>query len=218
MQCGFSDPFCNCILIKILKYKPELYLKNDQSRSLPDFDMFDDLHILFASFFPGRYGVLLASRRKEIEEEITTEDIDLLRVNICHHVIGMNPLSIGELTEKDIAKFSAKPSLEETEISEGEQQTVEPVTQAKAEAAEQSGQTDEEAENEESREQEVGLKESNETRLLFQSYLMDPTVSVGEILYRSGLEVVAFERFECGETAEEVNSQQDVALAAAASA
>lgn len=56
--------------------------------------------------------------------------------------------------------------------------------------------------------QKVGNKETDEpakvkdeeTCLIFQEFLMDPDVTVGELLEENGLEVVDFQRFECGES------------------
>ena len=39
-----------------------------------------------------------------------------------------------------------------------------------------------------------------ETCLIYQEYLPDDSVTVGEILSENGIEVIGFERFECGET------------------
>lgn len=184
---------------------------------------------IYIYFFKGKYGVLLASKKKNtvISEDVdTTEDVDntvdvdSLRMNICHHVIGMNPQSIGQLTEKDIAKFS-KTDSEESEITECVQNEVkneivqneQKAEQVQADQSTRSESTDtsEDPEADEPNIEALGLKESNETQLMYQSYLMDPTVTVGETLYKSGLEIVTYERFECGETAEEL---PDVAMAA----
>ena len=42
-------------------------------------------------------------------------------------------------------------------------------------------------------------KSEDESRLLFQEYLEDQTVLVGEVLVDNGLVITDFERFECGE-------------------
>lgn len=130
----------------------------------------------------------------------------------------MNPLSIGQLTEKDIAKFSDKCTEYEqnVNISEPEQQNAqaleEPILFVQSEQKTESElSSDEQTEGQEA--MDSGLKESNVTELLFQPYLMEPTVTVGETLFKSGIEVLSFERFECGETAEE---SQDIAVSASA--
>lgn len=40
----------------------------------------------------------------------------------------------------------------------------------------------------------------DEKCLIHQEYLLDPSATVGEILQENQLEVVDFQRFECGET------------------
>lgn len=134
----------------------------------------------------------------------------------------MNPSSIGELSEQDILNFTKKASPEEEETL---QQTPE-IQDIKPEKASENSVEGSKIKPEEASEtpvegsegaehvvegQEtlnVNLKDSDETRLLFQDFLLDSNASVGETLYKSGVEVVDFERFECGETqAEEVKQQ-----------
>lgn len=187
----------------------------------------------------GKYGVLLASKEKEVHpretiedlstEDIPTEDISTVRLNLCNHIVGMNPLSVGQLTEKDIAKFSERKieNSEDSECNENienvpHQQDAESVQSdnktAKIETTEEkilseNSEDSSDSQIEESETMGSELKESNETELVFQSFLMNPTVTVGETLYRSGIEILAFERFECGESSEE---SPDVALSASA--
>lgn len=169
-------------------------------------------------FHIGKYGVIVASKETKSDASDTAVDTTAVRLNLCHHIIGMNPLSIGQLTEKDIAKFSEKSTEFEQDVnnSESNQQNAqaveEPILFVQSEQKTDSELTsDEQTEGQEAMDSE--LKESNITELLFQSYLMDPSVTVGEMLFKSGIEVLAFERFECGETAE---VSQDVAVAASA--
>jgi translation elongation factor EF-Ts len=42
-------------------------------------------------------------------------------------------------------------------------------------------------------------KSDDETRLLFQEYLEDQTLLVGDVLVENGVLITDFERFECGE-------------------
>lgn len=89
----------------------------------------------------GRFGSLVTLKQTEPKEI----DIAEVGINLCQHVVGLNPLRIG--SEED------KP----------------------AENAEE------------------------ETCLVYQDYLLDESVMVKEMLAESGLEVVDFKRFECGE-------------------
>lgn len=103
----------------------------------------------------------------------------------------MNPTSIGQLTDKDIAKFNLQHTACDFEMkqkSDSEQKT--------------DAENTEEPETEDQETVDTKLKDSDESRLLFQPYLLDSNVTVGETLHKSGIEVLAFERFECGEVIE----------------
>lgn len=43
----------------------------------------------------------------------------------------------------------------------------------------------------------------DESCLIFQEYLLDPSVTVGELIAENNLEIVDFHRFECGEKTQE---------------
>ncbi|KAF8770575.1 elongation factor Ts, mitochondrial-like [Argiope bruennichi] len=136
----------------------------------------------------GKYGTLLVYKDNKTSEE----NVQNLGLNICQHIIGMNPASVGELTEKDIANFTRGEKPEEKEVeATARKQDVEdaekPVDESEQETEEQDTVTS-------------NLKDSEETRLLFQPFLLDPNTSVGETLFKNGLEIVDFERFECGES------------------
>lgn len=57
----------------------------------------------------------------------------------------------------------------------------------------------------------------DEQCLLFQEYLLEPSMSVSEVLAESQIEVVQFKRFECGEALATENLAEKVAVEAAAS-
>ncbi|KAL1379590.1 hypothetical protein pipiens_020278, partial [Culex pipiens pipiens] len=46
---------------------------------------------------------------------------------------------------------------------------------------------------------EPAADKDDETCLIYQEYLADPSYTVGEVLEANQLEVVDFQRFECGE-------------------
>jgi len=163
----------------------------------------------------GKYGVLLAAKEEETD---VPENTAALKQSICQHIIGMNPLTIGELTDKDIAKFLAKnnpvedsqnpesvESISGTENTQGEHDSKDAQVEQSVQSEDVSVDEDSKTEGQEVMESE--LKETNETQLLFQPYLMAPEATVGETLFKSGVKVLAFERFECGETAEESSKE-----------
>ncbi|GBN67198.1 Elongation factor Ts, mitochondrial [Araneus ventricosus] len=148
----------------------------------------------------GKYGTLLVYKDSKTSEE----NVENLGLNICQHIIGMNPSSIGELTEKDIANFTKKSNSEENEVeATAERQEVEKVEDAEKPVDEA------EQETEEQDTVSSNLKDTEETRLLFQPFLLDPNTSIGEAMFKNGLEIVDFERFECGESpAENAEAKQ----------
>ena len=48
-----------------------------------------------------------------------------------------------------------------------------------------------------------------ETEMLKQEYLLDPTMTVGDLVRQENLEIIDFARFECGESAVGETSQWD---------
>lgn len=86
----------------------------------------------------GKYGALVAVKGNE--------DKNILGTQLCQHIIGMNPLKVGD-NKKD------QPNID----------------------------TD------------------NETCLIYQEFLLDPSLSVQQVLLESKVEVLDFVRFEMGE-------------------
>lgn len=123
----------------------------------------------------GKYGTIVACKTKQ-----TGKDLKELGHNLCQHIIGMNPSTIGEFTEKDLPLIQEK-KFPKKDLSIEENSSVS---------------SDEEDENV------TKLKEINEARLMFQPFLLDPDVIVGETLYNAEMEVLQFERFECGDIEE----------------
>lgn len=89
----------------------------------------------------GKYGALVALESQN--------DIDVLGLQLCQHVIGMNPLKVGN------------------------------------------EERDEPAEN-----------MDDESLLIYQEFLLDPDMSVQQILQKEEAKIVDFVRFEVGETLE----------------
>ena len=91
----------------------------------------------------GKYGALITMQ--QTNSSSTDTPITNLARQLCQHVVGMNPKSIGS---PDDAPLRNK---------------------------------------------------DDETRMIFQEYLLDPEVTVGEVLQQNFVQVVDFARFECGE-------------------
>ncbi|XP_071488554.1 elongation factor Ts, mitochondrial-like [Diadema antillarum] len=96
---------------------------------------------------------------------------EVLGRRLSQHVVGMNPLRIGVYTPPD-----------------PEVQTKEEQTQPPSESSEETSPPPPAAET-----------ESDE--MLNQEYLLDPSLTVGELLQQENIQVLDFVRFECGESA-----------------
>ncbi|XP_035661540.1 elongation factor Ts, mitochondrial [Branchiostoma floridae] len=112
----------------------------------------------------GKYGALVAFRRKNTEFQ-NFNAAELGR-RLGQHVVGMSPLTVGEMPEV---------REEEGEKKDGDKQDEE----------ERSTDSDE-----------------DETQMLRQTFLLDPTMTVGEMTRQQGIELLDFVRFECGEVEE----------------
>ncbi|XP_078702161.1 elongation factor Ts, mitochondrial-like isoform X2 [Branchiostoma floridae x Branchiostoma belcheri] len=116
----------------------------------------------------GKYGALVAFRRRNTEFQ-NFNAAELGR-RLGQHVVGMNPLTVGEM-----------PEIRQEE-----------------EEKKKSGDGD-------NRDEEEGSStdsDENETQMLRQTFLLDPTMSVGELVRQQGIELLDFVRFECGEVEE----------------
>ncbi|GIY54306.1 elongation factor Ts, mitochondrial [Caerostris extrusa] len=138
----------------------------------------------------GKYGTLLVYKNNSNEESVKN-----VSLGVCQHIIGMNPSAIGELTENDIKSFN--------QVSNVEENNVEAV--AEKEIKENTGENPDESEEKTEGQDtlDTNLNDNEDTRLLFQPFLLDTNVTVGEIVYKDGLEIVDFERFECGQNSAE---------------
>lgn len=142
----------------------------------------------------GKFGALVAYKKLTSDEESKA-----VCSNICRHIIGMNPQSVG--SEDFYNLYNAgKISVEGdgTKITPSEQETIlsqenEPDVEDKTPKI-----TLDEDGNEIEEPFKADLKDSDETRLLFQSYLLDPNLHVYDYAWKQA-EVVDFERFECGD-------------------
>lgn len=66
----------------------------------------------------------------------------------------------------------------------------------------------------------IGIKDSdqpNESKddedcLIFQEYLLDPTITVDQLLNENNVNVIDFQRFECGEQAQTIAEKSNIAV------
>lgn len=119
----------------------------------------------------GKYGALVVFRK--LGETSPNFRAEVLGRRLSQHVVGMNPLRIGVYTPPDPEVVASKDS-----------QNPPPASQE---------QSDEESPPPETTETETD-------EMVNQEYLLDPSLTIGELLHQENVEVVDFARFECGES------------------
>lgn len=133
----------------------------------------------------GKYGALVTYRALG-ECMLSEEELEQLGRGLCQQVVGMRPSSVGLLEDflREQEEQAKRDAQLDKEAEEGEE---------KKEGEEEK----EEGEGEEivSKEEE----EKEEKRLLFQDYVLDPDIKVGTLVADNHIDVMDFERFECGE-------------------
>ncbi|UYV62587.1 TSFM [Cordylochernes scorpioides] len=122
----------------------------------------------------GQHGALLAYRNANPK----------LAEQICKHIVGLKPKSLGTWKEFEAYRNAPPPSMtEEEQVPRLEEEGVVPKDAL-----------EEEYQVERSR-----SFSEDEHRLLCQEFLMNPDMFVGDLLKQSGMEVVDFARITCGE-------------------
>ena len=128
----------------------------------------------------GRFGVIMAySKEKKVGIIPEGQTVTSMARQLCQHIIGMNPTSVGNLDDpstwpvrnKDINDVEYK-----SEKGEGvkEDEDWEHVGEAKGE-------------------------ESSRKELIHQAFLLDSDIVVRDLLLQSGMKIKSFIRFELGE-------------------
>ena len=128
----------------------------------------------------GRFGVIMAySKEKKVGIIPEGQTVASMARQLCQHIIGMNPTSVGNLDDpstwpvrnKDIKDVEYK-----SEKGEGvkEDEDWEHVGEAKGE-------------------------ESSRKELIHQAFLLDSDIVVRDLLLQSGMKIKSFIRFELGE-------------------
>ncbi|CAG0885705.1 unnamed protein product [Darwinula stevensoni] len=126
----------------------------------------------------GKFGALLAYSTNGN----SSEESHALARQVCQHIVGMNPTQIGSLEE---FRESGAPQKQD-EVKESEE-------------THKDGESGGKEESEHDEELQTSSIDDSEERLVFQKYLLDDTIQVGNVLLDNGLDVVNFMRFECGE-------------------
>ncbi|XP_030829767.1 elongation factor Ts, mitochondrial [Strongylocentrotus purpuratus] len=122
----------------------------------------------------GKYAALVVF--KKLGETTTNFRPEVLGRRLSQHVVGMNPLRIGVYSPPDPEDLKSQEMAQPPQSDQSE-----------------SDPSDEHA----------SVPSSTETEtdeMVNQEYLLDPSLTVGELLLQENVEVVDFARFECGES------------------
>lgn len=146
----------------------------------------------------GKYGALVAYQQKIGASQPVDQQILLnLCSKVCQHVVGMNPSSLGEFTGENLNTLRKKK--QDRDVAESDEETSQSVQEKVSAVDDDDSHTSDEEDNESHLDPARKNLEVNESRLLHQAFLFDPSKVIGEALAPLSLEVIDFERFECGE-------------------
>ncbi|VDP43388.1 unnamed protein product [Soboliphyme baturini] len=133
----------------------------------------------------GHYAAALAFRPNKGVS--STESYDVVGSQLCQHIIGMNPRSIGNVDRKPQAEHDNKAPV----VSP-------PLEDLKEERSERHEEDMEVQHEEDDILEQTQL--NNETELLHQSFLLNPDITVLDFLEAHQLSVVDYVRLELGDT------------------
>ncbi|XP_033728180.1 elongation factor Ts, mitochondrial-like [Pecten maximus] len=124
----------------------------------------------------GKYAVLLDVSQDGSEE---VGPLKTVAKQLCQHILGLKPNTVGDFeNDKPLADRDDQPA-EESDTSDDE-----------------SDDSDDESDSDE--EEKISKSKEEETRLVFQEFLFDPEIVVGEYLKENRATVNKFVRIECG--------------------
>ncbi|XP_077540195.1 elongation factor Ts, mitochondrial [Haemaphysalis longicornis] len=155
----------------------------------------------------GRYGAVVAFRELA-DSPVGEEEMEELGRNLCQQVVALNPKTVGLLD--DYLSFEKRLEAQEQEEDEKLMKSEQEAEAKKAAegASENAPTAAEDAAAAAEEEQEPPVEEEvEETRLLFQEYVVDPTIRVGHVVARSCIDIMDFERFACGESNDKASAE-----------
>ncbi|BFZ22106.1 hypothetical protein BsWGS_25145 [Bradybaena similaris] len=123
----------------------------------------------------GKYGAIVEMKQKNKDDEPVLSLTDL-GSHLCQHIVGMNPRIIGDYVPKE-------PNPQGANVTEKEDSGY---------SSDGSSDTEISSQNE----------DNDEDKLLQQDFLLDNSMTVGELLSLNGVEVSHFLRYACGEELE----------------
>ncbi|XP_064598400.1 elongation factor Ts, mitochondrial-like [Liolophura sinensis] len=130
----------------------------------------------------GKYGAMLTL--KQVSSEVNPElSLDETTHLICQHIVGMNPKVIGERGEEPTSEKVSRPTEADNES--------------------ESKSNPDGSDEEEVPKEKVKVEEN---RLIYQEYLLDTSITMGEFMENNCVDVLDFVRYECGEDLENSHS------------
>jgi elongation factor Ts len=92
---------------------------------------------------------------------------------LCQHVVGMNPLTLGDFDD-EVTKREIRDDWVDVEVKEGEDETM--VSPDK-----------------------LMPVHEKDSRFLFQEFILDPSLTVKEVVVANGIQILDFVRYQSGE-------------------
>ncbi|XP_077488682.1 elongation factor Ts, mitochondrial [Amblyomma americanum] len=149
----------------------------------------------------GRYGALVAYRDLG-DSPLGEEEMEEVGRRLCQQVVALNPKSIGLLDDYLLLEKEEKERLEKVEQESKAKAKDEEEAKEKREEGSEESQAAEDS-SEAAEEEQPPAEEEEESRLLFQDYVADPSVRVGRVVAEGRIDIMDFERYACGECADQ---------------
>lgn len=138
----------------------------------------------------GKFGSMVVLAQTESpDNQMSVEELGR---QLCQHTVGMSPKSIGSLEEEEQMHAASEQSDEAEQIAVAVSSGASTTSGTVADDHSESDASDEVKEK----------PKDDEMRLVFQDFLMDESLTVGELLRQNSAEVTDFVRFGCGEELE----------------
>ncbi|XP_005095058.1 elongation factor Ts, mitochondrial [Aplysia californica] len=129
----------------------------------------------------GKYGAVVEMVQKQSEGK-PVMTFSELGSHLCQHIVGMNPKTVGEYSPSTDVEAGRSAKVDGGERDEGAKSI--------------------EGENAEDEGSSRPAEEDEEDELLNQEFLLDSSMSVGELVCLNGVDVRGFIRYACGEELE----------------
>ena len=119
--------------------------------------------------FYGRYGVMMVIEKKTDSKLFSGQSLDSIGRQLCQHVVGMNPSSVGDLSNPDSWPAIKDEEKEDSSSSEEDRQA-----------------------------SEADFMGTTETEMIHQPFLLDTDRLVRDVLLEASLDIKYFARYEVG--------------------